>query len=159
MMTGSYRTIRPFRAFFIATPHGSAKRRTRRRAERRCFRLTVGVMPGGIAYMTLYTTIPAFMRCSASRAVTLWCNSINHLDEARPGDVAILPARTGQRRLRASDDLLVVGANPPTGKYEEYGATREAHDRALAQVTNGALPQSDPVYGLDGPLVLLWREA
>jgi uncharacterized protein YjlB len=79
--------------------------------------------------------------------------------EIQPGDIAILPAGTGHRRLRASNDLLVVGAYPPTGEYEEYRATKEEHDRALAKIINVALPQSDPVYGPDGPLVRLWRDA
>jgi uncharacterized protein YjlB len=79
--------------------------------------------------------------------------------ETQPGDIAILPAGTGHRCLRASDDLLVVGAYPPTGEYEEYRATKEEHDRALAKIINVALPQSNPVYGPDGPLVRLWRDA
>jgi uncharacterized protein YjlB len=78
--------------------------------------------------------------------------------EVRPGDVAILPAGTGHRCVHASD-LLVVGAYPPTGKYEEYRATKEEHDRARAQISNVALPQSDPIYGQDGPLMHLWRDA
>ncbi len=78
--------------------------------------------------------------------------------EVTPGDVAILPAGTGHRRLRASDDLLVVGAYPPAGRYEECRDTREEHDRALAEIPKVAFPQSDPVYGLDGPLLRLWRD-
>jgi uncharacterized protein YjlB len=79
--------------------------------------------------------------------------------EVKPGDVAILPAGTGHRRLWGSDDLLIVGAYPSTGKYEEYRATKEEHDQALAKIANVPLPQSDPIYGRDGLLLRLWRDS
>jgi uncharacterized protein YjlB len=75
----------------------------------------------------------------------------------KAGDVAILPAGTGHRRLAASKDLLVVGAYPPFGSYDECRACTADHDRALMTIPKVALPPKDPVYGRDGPLTRLWR--
>jgi uncharacterized protein YjlB len=75
----------------------------------------------------------------------------------KAGDVVILPAGTGHQRLAASEDLLVVGAYPPFGSYDECRASATDHDRALTTIPKVALPRKDPVYGRDGPLTRLWR--
>jgi uncharacterized protein YjlB len=75
------------------------------------------------------------------------------------GDVAILPAGSGHQRLSGSRDLLVVGAYPPSGTYEECRASAAANDRDRATIAKVPLPRRDPVYGRDGPLMRLWREA
>jgi uncharacterized protein YjlB len=77
----------------------------------------------------------------------------------RAGDVVVLPAGTGHKRLGATPDLLVVGAYPKG--QENYDLCRGEPDdfeevaRNVAQVP---LPESDPVEGADGPLVHLWSE-
>src|SRR5262245_58144198 len=75
----------------------------------------------------------------------------------KAGDVVVLPAGTGHQRLAASKDLLVVGAYPPFGSYDECRACAADHDRALTTIPKVALPRKDPVYGRDGPLTHLWR--
>ncbi|MFO1080972.1 MAG: cupin [Reyranellaceae bacterium] len=75
----------------------------------------------------------------------------------RLGDVAVLPAGTAHCRVRASRDLLVVGAYPADGRYDEPtpGAMLMADARrAVARVPR---PRQDPVYGRDGPLTTLWK--
>jgi uncharacterized protein YjlB len=75
----------------------------------------------------------------------------------KAGDVVILPAGTGHQSLSASKDLLVVGAYPARGKYDECRASPREHERALKSIPAVPLPSKDPVYGADGPLVELWR--
>jgi uncharacterized protein YjlB len=74
----------------------------------------------------------------------------------KTGDVAILPAGTGHERLSASKDLLVVGAYPPTGKYDEC-TTDQDRERALKTIPKVVRPRKDPVFGTDGPLLKAWK--
>jgi uncharacterized protein YjlB len=77
----------------------------------------------------------------------------------KAGDVLILPAGTGHQALEASDDLLVVGAYPAAGKYDEYEASKKEHDRAVRLIAKVPVPRKDPVYGSDGPMTRLWCKA
>jgi uncharacterized protein YjlB len=76
--------------------------------------------------------------------------------ELKVGDVAILPAGTGHQCLKASKDLLVVGAYPPEGEYDECRATPADREQALKRIAATPKPKSDPVYGKDGPLTTAW---
>jgi uncharacterized protein YjlB len=77
--------------------------------------------------------------------------------EVQPGDVAVLPAGTGHQRIAATADLLVIGAYPPDGHYDLCRGTRAEHTRARETIPRVPLPQNDPVFGTDGPLMKLWR--
>ena len=73
------------------------------------------------------------------------------------GDVLVLPAGTGHRRIKDSWDFWVVGAYPRGQEnYDEY------LDKAMC--ANCALrlravdhPEADPLYGKDGPLLKHWK--
>jgi uncharacterized protein YjlB len=77
--------------------------------------------------------------------------------DLREGDVVILPAGTGHQSLDASKDLLVIGAYPQNGKYDEFRGSRQEHERALESIPKVHLPAKDPVYGADGPLMDAWN--
>ncbi len=74
------------------------------------------------------------------------------------GDVAVLPAGIGHRCVSASDDLLVVGAYPGGGRYDEPRPEEIDYADALASIAKVKLPRQDPVYGSGGPLIELWRK-
>jgi uncharacterized protein YjlB len=74
------------------------------------------------------------------------------------GDVAILPAGTGHQCLSASPDFSVVGAYPPGAKMQITRPTPENHAKALKTIPHVKLPETDPVMGVDGPLVRLWKQ-
>ncbi|HYK80835.1 MAG TPA: hypothetical protein VEU95_14470 [Micropepsaceae bacterium] len=78
--------------------------------------------------------------------------------DLKAGDVVILPAGTGYRRLKASRDLLIVGAYPANGgDYDEPRPADVSHSEALGSIARVRVPRADPVYGRDGPLKRLWR--
>jgi len=74
----------------------------------------------------------------------------------KAGDVAVLPAGTGHQCLAASNDLLVVGAYPALGAYDECNSADD-HKRALSRIAKTGRPRKDPVYGKDGPLLQVWQ--
>lgn len=71
------------------------------------------------------------------------------------GDVAILPAGTCHQCL-AANDLEVIGAYPEGQQYDVLKG--EPGERKLADenIRKTGLPEFDPLYGLDGPLVKNW---
>jgi uncharacterized protein YjlB len=76
--------------------------------------------------------------------------------ELEAGDVVVLPAGTGHQALSATRDLLVVGAYPGDGKYDECTGSREEHARAVRTIPAVPVPAKDPVYGARGPLMEAW---
>jgi len=75
----------------------------------------------------------------------------------RAGDVVVLPAGTGHRRLRASRDLLVVGAYPAGGRYDEPRPEEVDAAQARRSIASVPRPRQDPIYGAHGPLNTLWK--
>lgn len=73
------------------------------------------------------------------------------------GDVVVIPAGVGHRRLSGSDDFQVVGAYPRGGERDlRRGEPGEIAD-VRWNVARVASPVSDPVAGPSGPLTRLWR--
>lgn len=72
------------------------------------------------------------------------------------GDVVVLPAGTGHCRVSKSRNLLVVGAYPPGGRYDEPRPEHCDGARARAAVAKVPIPQADPVYGAGGALISIW---
>lgn len=78
--------------------------------------------------------------------------------ELAQGDVALLPAGTGHQCLWHSSDLMVIGAYPKSGRYDLCRGSKSEHAKALQTISRMPLPDADPVFGKDGPLMRLWRE-
>ena len=76
--------------------------------------------------------------------------------DVEAGDVVVLPAGTGHRRVSASPDLLVVGAYPDNSGFDQKRPGQVDHASAVAAIAAVPLPDKDPVYGSDGPLTAMW---
>jgi uncharacterized protein YjlB len=73
---------------------------------------------------------------------------------ARPGDVVVLPAGTGHKKLASRGSLGVVGAYPEGTHPDTCRSFSEKHLQSIASVP---LPPADPVCGPGGPLFTYWR--
>lgn len=83
----------------------------------------------------------------------------NHGEEIdiEAGDAVVLPAGTGHHGLSTSSDFLLIGAYPPTGTYDLCLASQTEHAKALQAIPEVPLPEKDPIFGQDGPLLRAWR--
>jgi uncharacterized protein YjlB len=72
---------------------------------------------------------------------------------ARPGDVIVLPAGTGHKKLSSKGELGVVGAYPEGARPD----TCRPPFAPASMVTQVPLPSGDPVFGRGGPLFEHWR--
>jgi uncharacterized protein YjlB len=80
--------------------------------------------------------------------------------ELSAGDVVVLPAGTGHKRLSERGDLLVVGAYPDGRDWDLIRAQESdaaVHAAAVKRIVEVPLPELDPVRGAVGPVVELWR--
>ncbi len=74
-----------------------------------------------------------------------------------PGDVAILPAGCGHRRVSGSRDLLVIGAYPQGSSAHHSMSGVVDIVAAREAITRTPLPAADPAYGKEGSLKVLWQ--
>jgi uncharacterized protein YjlB len=77
--------------------------------------------------------------------------------ELQKGDVVVLPAGTAHKRLSASFGFQVVGAYPNGMDYNMNTGKADERAKALEAIPQVPIPETDPVYGKDGPLIKLWR--
>ena len=74
-------------------------------------------------------------------------------------DVLVLPAGTSHSKVSASPPFSVAGAYPGGS---DYNTRTEADDTALAEIRREILavplPEQDPLFGPDGPLLQRWKD-
>ncbi|MBM7648214.1 uncharacterized protein YjlB [Bacillus ectoiniformans] len=74
------------------------------------------------------------------------------------GDVLVLPAGTGHKKLESSQDFQVVGAYPNGQSYNMRKSDPSIHSQSMSEIANVSIPQTDPVYGDSGPLLQAWKK-
>jgi uncharacterized protein YjlB len=87
----------------------------------------------------------------AEGKVTLWLGGDRgSLFRLKAGDMLVIPAGVGHRRLGGDDGLKVIGAYPRGQSH--YDMKRRG--RAIPSVDR---PSADPFYGANGPLIRAWQ--
>jgi uncharacterized protein YjlB len=73
-----------------------------------------------------------------------------------PGDLVIIPAGVAHKNTTSDKDFTCVGAYPEGQKYDmNYGKDKE-RPKADENIRKLPLPETDPVYGVNGPLIKNW---
>lgn len=109
-------------------------------------------------YLHYHATVHEVLAVARGRAQVRFGGDQGEELELRKGDVAILPAGTGHQCLSASSDFAVVGAYPPGPEMEVTRPTPDNHRLALKRIPRVAMPDTDPVFGQNGPLIELWKK-
>lgn len=78
--------------------------------------------------------------------------------EVRAGDVIVLPAGTAHCNLESSKGFRYVGVYPKGAPKwrNEYGKDEGEIGILREEASTVAVPNQDPVNGVDGPLLRLW---
>lgn len=108
-------------------------------------------------YVHYHSSIHEFLGVARGRAKVRFGGNAGEQIEIGPGDAAILPAGTGHQGLWTSPDFVLVGAYPRSGHYDLCRGSKAEHDKAIGAIAGVPLPDTDPVFGADGPLLQLWR--
>ncbi|WP_456273734.1 cupin domain-containing protein [Bacillus sp. AK031] len=78
--------------------------------------------------------------------------------EVKPGDVLVLPAGTGHKRLNSSEDFKVAGAYPDGMDHNLKTDENNQRTQLFIEIKEVPLPSHDPVYGKGGPLFSAWNQ-
>jgi uncharacterized protein YjlB len=108
-------------------------------------------------YVHYHSMIHEALGIARGRAQVRFGGAQGEVFELTPGDVVVLPAGTGHQGLFSSPDLVVIGAYPKSGKYDLCRGSKAEHAKALRTIPQVPRPDTDPVYGDNGPLLRLWR--
>jgi uncharacterized protein YjlB len=71
-------------------------------------------------------------------------------------DLLLLPAGTSHKNSGASGDFLCVGAYPFDIEYDMNFGKEEEKLQATARIARVPLPETDPLYGKEGPIFKYW---
>jgi uncharacterized protein YjlB len=107
-------------------------------------------------YIQYHSAIHEAMALARGRAKVRFGGKTGEDIDLSSGDVVVLPAGTGHQGLWSSPDLIVIGAYPPTGRYDLCRGSKGEFTRALTEIPLVPLPATDPVYGTHGALQQLW---
>lgn len=73
------------------------------------------------------------------------------------GDVIVLPAGTGHKRINASDEFKICGAYPEGMEPDTKTGKKVEYLKVLENIKRVPFPSLDPIFGVNGPLIEIWN--
>jgi uncharacterized protein YjlB len=108
-------------------------------------------------FLHFHTATHEVLGIARGRATVEFGGAKGQVLTVEAGDVVVLPAGTGHRRIEASGDLLVVGAYPSNASFDQKRPGQVDHKKAVSAIAHVPLPEMDPVHGHEGPLLQMWK--
>jgi uncharacterized protein YjlB len=108
-------------------------------------------------FLHFHTATHEVLGIARGRATVEFGGAKGRVLTVEAGDVVVLPAGTGHRRIEASGDLLVVGAYPRNASFDQKRPGQVDHEKAVAVIAEVPMPEMDPVHGHEGPLLQMWK--
>jgi uncharacterized protein YjlB len=77
--------------------------------------------------------------------------------EVEAGDVVVIPAGVGHKNERSDSGFTVIGAYPRGQEgYDLRTGEEGERPEVLENISSVAMPEQDPLFGGDGPLLKHW---
>ncbi|WP_046175309.1 cupin domain-containing protein [Domibacillus indicus] len=115
---------------------------------------------GGVYdYHHYHTNTHEVLGVQSGTAVALVGGEQGERLELKAGDVLVLPAGTGHKRLDQSPDFSVIGAYPDGKSPNLKERAPAVRAQSLSEIANVPVPETDPVFGTEGPLLEKWKAA
>jgi uncharacterized protein YjlB len=109
-------------------------------------------------YWHFHVTGHEVLGCVAGSARVGFGGDAGIVADFRVGDVVVIPAGVGHKRLSEKrDGFTVVGGYPPGQNGAITRPGEISVDEARKLTAGLALPKGDPVSGQEGPLISVWR--
>jgi uncharacterized protein YjlB len=77
--------------------------------------------------------------------------------EVEAGDVLVIPAGVGHKKLSQSNDFAVLGAYPNGKEYDLLLGKEGERPKADENIAAVPLPETDPVLGKEGGIAEYWK--
>jgi uncharacterized protein YjlB len=77
--------------------------------------------------------------------------------DVHSGDVIVIPAGVAHQKIEASGDFAVVGAYPDGREWDLLRGEPSERPQADKNIAALPIPDDDPIYGPEGPLLQIWK--
>ena len=108
-------------------------------------------------YHHFHSTAHEVLGVASGSAVVLFGGPKGREFEVKAGDVVLIPAGVGHRRLSSSSGFLVVGGYPPGAHWDLLTGAPGERPKADENIARVELPETDPVGGDEGGVISAWR--
>lgn len=114
---------------------------------------------GIFAYHHYHSTAHEALGVFRGRATLQFGGEKGVIVEVQTSDVVVIPAGVAHRNINSSWDFCVVGAYPEGQNPDMCMGKLGERPRADGNIADALLPQADPLYGPNGPLMTYWSAA
>ena len=112
---------------------------------------------GVFSYHHYHSTSHEVLCVVSGRASIDFGGSAGETVEVQAGDVVVIPAGVGHRNGGSSGDFSMVGAYPwGQESYDLCIGEESERPGVLENIRDVPLPEADPLFGEDGPLLRHW---